>query len=298
LKNKLPAFLAVVAANIIYGLNYVIAKGIMPDFLHPRAIIFIRTSVATLVFWVVSIFFKKDKIDKRDLPIIMLSAVFGISLNQIMFFEGLNLTTSINASILMVGIPIGVLVFSRLFGQNTISSAKVTGLLFGTAGAAYLILSKGSLEFSKDTFLGNVLVIINVSSYALFLVLVKPLVSKYHPLTLMKWIFLFGFLFVLPFTLPKAMEADWNLVPLNIWLSISYVVIFATILAYFFNNYSLTKMSAASNSAFIYSQPLIASLFAIFTGRESLKSEQIVAAVFIFVGVYFVIRPQKKLYGS
>lgn len=289
--------MAVVAANIIYGLNYVIAKGIMPDFLHPRAIIFVRTSVATLVFWLISFLFKRDKLDKHDLPVIMLSAVFGISLNQIMFFEGLNLTTSINASILMVGIPIGVLVFSRLFGQNTISSFKVTGLIFGTAGAAYLILSKGSLDFSKDTFLGNVLVIINVSSYALFLVLVKPLVSKYQPLTLMKWIFLFGFLFVLPFTLPKAIESDWQNIPLNIWLSIFYVVIFATILAYFFNNYSLTKMSAASNSAFIYSQPLIATLFAIFTGRELLQTEQIVAAVFIFAGVYFVIRPQKKLYG-
>ena len=270
----------------------------MPVYMTPRAVIFIRVSSAMVLFWIINLLFIKEKVDKKDYLKFAVFAIFGVAINQIMFFEGLNLTTSINASILMVGIPIGVLVFSRLFGQNTISSAKVTGLLFGTAGAAYLILSKGSLDFSKDTFLGNILVIINVSSYALFLVLVKPLVSKYHPVTLMKWIFLFGFLFVLPFTLPKVIEANWNDIPINIWFSISYVVIFATILAYFFNNYSLTKMSAASNSAFIYSQPLIASLFAIFSGNETLKSEQIVAAVFIFVGVYFVIKPQKKLYGS
>jgi drug/metabolite transporter (DMT)-like permease len=296
LKNRTPALLAVIGANVIYGLNYVIAKGIMPDYLHPRAIIFLRTFFATVVFWIVASFFKRENVDRKDMKMLILAAIFGISLNQIMFFEGLNLTTSINASILMVGIPIAVLLFSRLLHKTKITTTKLIGMTFGSIGAIFLILGKGTIDFSSTTFIGNLLILVNVTSYALFLVLIKPLAGKYHAITIMKWIFLFGFLFVLPVTLPKIIETTWSDIPVNIWLSILYVIVFATILAYFLNNYSLTHMSAASNSAFIYSQPVIASLVSISFGKEQLHFQQVIAALCIFVGVYFVIRKRKIVY--
>ncbi len=272
-----------------------IAKGIMPDFLLPKPIIFIRTSVASIVFWLIALIGPKQKIESGDWLRLIFAGFFGVSLNQLMFFEGLNKTTPINASILMVGIPIAVMVFSRILNQNKISAPRVFGLLLGSSGAIYLILSKGRIDFSGSTFIGNLLVTINVTSYAFFLVILKPLVSKYRPIILMKWIFLFGFLMVIPFTLSDTLDSNFSIIPINIWFSIVYVVVFATIMAYFFNNYSLTRMSAASNSAFIYSQPLIASLFAIISGKEELKVEQIFAAVLIFAGVYFVIKPQKTV---
>lgn len=298
MKNRAPALLAVIGANIIYGLNYVIAKGIMPDYMNPRAIIFVRTSIATVVFWFIASWLKKEKIEREDWKTLLLSGFFGISLNQLMFFEGLNLTTSINASILMVGIPIAVLFFSKIFQNISFGRSKFIGMMLGSVGAIYLILGKGKIDFSSSTSLGNVLIMINVTSYAFFLVLIKPLASKYHPITLMKWVFLFGFLFVAPFTLPKFIQTDWSIIPIHIWLSIGYVVVFATILAYFLNNYSLTRMSAATNSAFIYSQPAIATLVAVIFGKEQLHFQQIIAALFIFVGVYFVIKKSKKVYET
>ncbi len=295
MKNRAPALLAVTGANIIYGLNYVIAKGIMPDFLHPRAIIFLRVFIATFVFWIVSLFLKSEKVGRRDLISFFIASVFGISLNQIMFFEGLNLTTSINASILMVGIPIAVLGFSRILHHIPITISKLIGIALGTFGAVYLILGYGTIDLSGKAFLGNIFILVNVTSYALFLVLIKPLTARYHPITIMKWIFLFGFVVVLPVTLPEAIKSDWSIIPFNIWISILYVIIFATIMAYFLNNYSLTRMSAFANSAFIYSQPAIATLVAVFYGKEHLHYQQIVAAVFIFAGVYFVIRQRKRI---
>ncbi len=104
--NKLIlAHLAVIGANIIYGINYVVAKGIMPDYLQPRVVILFRVAGAAIIFWLISRFYPKQEIRRKDFIRLAVCAFFGIAVNQIMFFEGLNLTTPINASIIMVSTP-------------------------------------------------------------------------------------------------------------------------------------------------------------------------------------------------
>ncbi|MCF6170622.1 MAG: DMT family transporter [Bacteroidales bacterium] len=284
------AHLAVIAANIIYGLNYVIAKGIMPDYLQPRAIILLRVLGAMIIFQLVSLFFPKEKVSKKDLWRLALCAVFGIAINQIMFFEGLNLTTPINASIIMVGTPILVLVFSHFLIKERISTSKIIGIFLGALGASWLILRGGSFSFNSDMVVGNLLVVINASSYGLFLVLVKPLMAKYSPLTIMKWLFTFGFFFILPFSIRLTLESDYTLIPFTIWLSVGYVILFTTVLAYFLNNFSLKNISPTTNSSYIYLQPFLATLVVLSLGKDSLTWVEVVAALFIFSGVYFVSR--------
>lgn len=262
----------------------------MPDFLQPRAIIFVRVSVAALVFWLISLFVKKEKVQPKHLFMMALSAVFGVAINQIMFFEGLNLTTPINASIIMVGVPIAVLIFSQLINKEKITIFKAIGILFGTAGAVILILNSGSIDLKPGNFLGNMFIVVNATSYALYLVLIKPMMKIYRPLTVMRWVFLFGFIYIFIFTFPVARQSDWSLIPVNIWFSIAYVVFFTTILAYFLNNYSLTKISPAANSSFIYLQPIFATVIALAFSKDELSFLEVFAALLIFVGVYFVIR--------
>jgi drug/metabolite transporter (DMT)-like permease len=284
------AHLAVIGANVIYGLNYVIAKGIMPDYLQPRVIILFRVLGAMLVFQLVSLFFPKEKVSRKDMWRLAFSAVFGIAVNQIMFFEGLNLSTPINASIIMVGTPILVLVFSYFIIGDSISINKLIGIALGAVGASWLILRTGSVTFSSGTFVGNLFILINASSYALFLVLIKPLMKKYSPLTIMKWLFSFGFIYVLPFGVHLALQTDYSGIPFNIWLSVAYVILFTTVLAYFLNNFSLKTISPAINSSYIYLQPFLATMVAIALGKDSLTWTEIIAALFIFTGVYFVSR--------
>lgn len=262
----------------------------MPDYLQPRAIIFVRVSAALVVFWIVSLFAEKERVKPRHLLIIALSALFGVAINQIMFFEGLNLTTPINASIIMVGVPIAVLVFSQLINKELITLFKAIGILFGTAGAVILILNSGSIDIKAGNFLGNLLIVVNATSYALYLVLIKPLMKIYRPLTIMRWVFLFGFIYIFAFTFPVAMQSNWSLIPTDIWFALAYVVFFTTILAYFLNNYSLTRISPAANSSFIYLQPIFATILALAFSKDQLQLIEVVAALFIFVGVYFVIR--------
>ena len=288
MKKIYVAHLAVIGANIIFGINYVVAKGIMPDYLLPRSIIFLRVLGATVIFWLISLLFPREKIDRKDLLRLAVCALFGVAINQILFFEGLNLTTPINAAIIMVTIPIMVLVFAYLFLGDKITRNKSIGILFGFAGAVYLILQGGNISLKADTTLGNLLIFLNASSYALFLVLVKPLLKKYSALTVMKWIFTFGLIYIIPFSLHLVIASDFNAIPPNIWLSIIYVVVFTTVLAYFLNNFSLKTISPTMNSAYIYLQPLLATVVALLASKDTLTYVEILAAIFIFTGVYFV----------
>lgn len=293
-KEHLPAHLAVIAANIIFGLNFVIAKGIMPNWLEPRAVILLRVVGAGLTFWIVSFFMGNEKIAKSDRWRLFVGGIFGVAVNQIMFFEGLNLTTPINASIIMVAVPILVLIMSHFMIGDRITWIKTIGIILGFSGAAFLILQNGKLSLNSDTVLGNLFVLINAASYGFYLVLIKPLMARYHPVTVMKWVFTYGFLFVFPASIQKIVHSDFTVIPFSIWLSIGFVIFFTTVLAYFFNNYSLKKISPSAASSYIYSQPFIAAVFAIIVGADKVNIDELVAAVLIFIGVYLVNKPKKK----
>jgi drug/metabolite transporter (DMT)-like permease len=288
INSRPAALLAALTANLIYGINYVVAKGIMPDYLQPRAIIFIRVAGASLIFWLISLFRPKEKTKRTDLFRIALAAIFGVAINQIMFFEGLNLSTPINVSIIMVGVPIAVLVFSRFLHGQKLHWIRVVGIALGTAGSTLLILRGGKFDVSGNTMLGNLLIVINASSYGLYLVLIKPLIMRYSALNVMRWVFLFGFMWVAPFTIPIAVQSDWESIPTNIWISIGYVLFFTTVIAYFLNNYSLKRILPATNSAFIYLQPIFASIIALIFGKDELGWYMVVPTLLIFAGVYLV----------
>jgi drug/metabolite transporter (DMT)-like permease len=288
--QNLKSHLALLGTNIIYGLNYVIAKGIMPDYMMPRAIIFLRVSVTVLVFWILHIILPSEKVEKRDFFKLAICAIFGVAFNQILFFEGLNLSTPINASIIITVIPVVILVFSHFMLKEKITSIKVFGICLGASGALMVILSSGSGDFGSNTMLGDFMIFVNSVSWALYLVLIKPLMEKYKSTTIMKWIFSFGLVFIFPFTFTSFTASTFSHIPLTIWLSISFVVFGATIIAYFLNNYSLKTVSASVNGIYIYLQPLVASVVAIIFGKDQLTVMKTIAAILIMTGVFFVTR--------
>jgi len=293
LNHNLKSHLALLGANTIYGLNYVIAKGIMPDYMMPKAIIFIRVSVTVIVFGILHLILPSEKVEKRDLFKLALCAVFGVAINQILFFEGLNLSTPINASIIITVIPVLILIFSHYILKEKITSIKVFGIILGAAGALMVILSAGKGDFKSATMLGNFLIFINALSWALYLVLIKPLMEKYDSLTVMKWVFFFGLFIIFPFTFTSFTATSFITIPFKIWMSISFVVFGATIIAYFLNNYSLKTVSPSVNGIYIYLQPLIASIVAILFGKDQLTVVKTIAALLIMAGVYFVTRRPK-----
>jgi drug/metabolite transporter (DMT)-like permease len=273
----------------------VIAKGVMPDFMSPRGIIFLRVLGAVIVFNLIHFFFVKEKAERKDLIRMAVCAMFGVAINQILFFEGLNLTTPINASIIMTTGPIMVLVFSYLALKERVSLTKFFGIILGTSGASILILLGESLNLASETFIGNLLVFINCASYSLYLVLAKPIMVKYNPITVMKWVFNFGFIYITPFCVMPLCNTNFELIPTEIWLSILYIIFGTTIMAYLLINYSMQKVSPIVSSSYIYTQPFIASIVAVFYMKEILTMIEIFAALLIFMGVYFVSIKRSKI---
>lgn len=289
------ALLAAFGAALIYGLNYTIAKSAMPNPVPPFGFIMLRVCFAVAFFWLLGLAGPKEKIARSDYFRLLLCAVFGVAVNMLAFFKGLNFTTPINASIIMVTSPIMVLVFSRLLLKEKLTPLKIFGVFLGLAGTLMVILHGKSALISGGSHpaLGNLLVFVNASSYGLYLVLVKKLVVKYHPFTLAKWLYSVGFFLVLPFGMEEALSIDYAQIEPHVWLSIGYVLLGATGLTYLFNLLALKNLSAANVGVFIYLQPLIAGVFAVVMGADRLSWVKIVAAFIIFTGVYLVNKKQR-----
>ncbi len=295
ISKTLLAHLAVIAANIIYGLNYTIAKEIMPAYLKPYALTVCRVVVASILFWLLSFFYKSEKIDRKDIKTLIFAALFGVAMNQLMFLKGLNYTSPIDASIIMTVNPVLVLLVSAVIVGEIINFRKISGIITGATGAILLIvMSGGELDFGSDNFLGNLLVFLNALSYGAYLVIVKTLMMKYQPATVLKWIFSIGFLFIFPVGYEELSRSLWQNIPVHIWWAIAYVLIATTFLAYLLNVYGLQYVNASTVSIYIYSQPVIASLVSVILGKDSLNTIKILATLLVFTGVYLVSVQKKK----
>ncbi|MGB1003310.1 MAG: DMT family transporter [Salibacteraceae bacterium] len=291
-KNIL-AHLAVFGANLIYGINYTVAKDVMPEFLTPNGFILVRVLGAVLMFWALSIGLRiHESIDKKDWLRLGLAGLFGVAINQLFFFQGLSLTTPINAAIIMTINPVMVLIIAAIILRNKITLTKTSGIALGLSGAVLLTVYKEGQwvipNFSGDTALGDLLVLVNATSYAIYLVVVKPLMTRYKPITVVKWVFAFGLLYVLPFGLPEVINFNWSEFPGYIYGEIAFVVIGTTFFAYLFNMYGLKNLSPSVVSIYIYLQPFLATLFALAWGSDSLTLSQILSASLVFGGVYLV----------
>lgn len=296
MNKRLLAILAATGASTIYGINHTVAKGLMPIYIEPFGFILLRVLGAAILFWFISIWGPKEKIATSDWPRLLGCTVFGMVINMLLFFKGLSLTTPINSSVIITISPILVLILAAVLIRERITLLKILGIITGLAGAMALILfSKESTANAPNIPLGNFFVIVNALSYGLYLVLVKPLTAKYHSFTLMKWLFLFAVIINLPLTLHEFLEVEWTSLPAHALLKMGFVVLGTTFLTYLFNVFALKELSAATISAFIYLQPLIAIIYAVATGADTLNLTKVSAALLVFAGVYMVTRKPKPI---
>jgi len=261
-------------------------------YLQAFSFILFRVVGAVFLFWLVSLFSEKEKIEKKDYMKFAICGLFGVAANQLMFFEGLDHTSTINASIIMVTNPILVLILATVLLREKLSLRKILGVAIGITGAILLILFKGKGVNEQSSFGGDILILLNATSYGVYLILAKPLMSKYSPLTVIKWVFTFGLIFVLPFGVSQVGAINWNM-PNEIVLEIIYVVVFTTFFAYLLNIYGLKNVSPTVASSFIYLQPILTSMIAVYLGSETLDWQKILFGIIIFTGVFIVSIPQK-----
>jgi drug/metabolite transporter (DMT)-like permease len=288
MKNNFKAHLALLATTLIFGFAYNIVKSLMPVMLSPMQLIFIRLLGGMIIFWLFQRLFVPEKVDRRDLIKLAVCGMFGFALNQTLFYEGLNLSTPVDASLIHVLNPILVMVFASLLLGEKVTWKKSGGIALGASGVMILVLYGRNVSFDGDHALGNVLIFLNMVFYALYLVLIKPLIGKYHTTTILKWVSFFGFLFILPLSVKPAMEIDFAAITATAWLGIIYIILLNTFVAYLLINFALKSVSATVVSYYSYLQPVIAAAMSVTIGQGGITIPKVLAAMLIFSGVYIV----------
>jgi drug/metabolite transporter (DMT)-like permease len=287
------ALLAATFVSIIYGVTFTIAKDVMPKYVEPFGFITMRVGGSMVLFWLISFFGPKEKIALEDFPRIIAAALFGVALNMLTFFKGLSFTSPIMGAVLMVTTPMIVLVLSAFIMKERMRKRKIFGIVLGLAGTITLILYGKSMTNAPNATLGNLLVFINAVSYGFYLILVKKLMDKYNAFTFVKWIYTFGFIMVLPFGWNEFHAIQWDIMPIEIFWKIGFVVVFSTFFTYLLNLLSMRELKPTTVAVFIYLQPLFATVFAVSLGKDDLSLIKLLSAILIFAGVYLVT--QKKV---
>jgi drug/metabolite transporter (DMT)-like permease len=283
------AHVAMFLVALIYAANFSLAKMAMPDYVGAFGFILLRVSAAAALFFISSAFIR-EKVEKKDIGTLVLTSIFGVALNMLTFFKGLELTTPINGALIMLMTPILVLVFSFVVLKEKLNFLKIIGIGLGLGGGIMLTLSNSNAasDYAPNPLWGNILVGINAASYGVYLIMVKPLAKKYHPITIMKWNFGLGLLFVFPFGIQQTMQVNWQTMPYEIILVIAFVLFFVTFVNYLLNAIALTMVSPSVVGAYIYLQPVLTALIAVVGGHDNLTLTITISSLLIFVGVYLV----------
>ncbi|MDG2371778.1 MAG: EamA family transporter [Flavobacteriaceae bacterium] len=294
-KNKILALLAALIATTIYGLNHTIAKVVMPHHIGAFGFIQLRLMGAGFIFLIVSFFAPKQKIDTADYLRLFFAALLGMCINMLMFFKGLELSTPINSSVIITLTPLIVLVLSYIFLKEKMGVLKLGGIFIGFVGAVILTFyGKKVSANAPNVMLGNIMFLINASAFAGYLVVSKPLTQKYNILVILKWMFLIGIILSFPITQSEFRTVEWTLLPFEAIWRMSFVVIGTTFLTYLLNIYALKTLPASTIGAFIYLQPLIAIIYAIISGNDTLDLVKIIAILLVFSGVALASSKIKK----
>lgn len=289
MKITTKAHIAVLFTNLFFALNLSLVKHISPSLVGPYGLNIFRVGISLMLFWTVWAFGKTPAaIQRKHLPRFIACGLSGVAINQMLFVKGLTLTSTIHASLLMLCTPLLITVFAFWVLKEKITIQKALGLALGIGGAVLLILSKeknGTASLDGDLF-----ILVNAMAYTVYFIIVKPLMQVYPPLHVIRWVFTFGFIMILPFGWPEFAATNWPGFQWNHYAALGIVVFCGTFLAYTFNILGLKHLGAGITGSYIYTQPVFAAVIAAIFLNEEFTLEKILAGVLIFTGVFLVSR--------
>lgn len=263
--------------------------------ISPLAIFTLRAIGAGSLFWLLSLFMPKEKVDIKDMPKIFAAAFLGFFICQITFLVALPKVTPMDCSLLAALSPIYTMFIAAVAIKEPITLKKVSGVLVSLIGILVLIFNSVSMNSGAEStqISGLVIMIFNGLSFSLYLGIFKPLLKKYSVVTFMKWIFLFSAVSTIPFTCKELVTKDWSAIPsLQLW-ELGYLIVFATFISYFLIPFGQKRIRPTLVSMYSYVQPIIATVISICIGMDILTWQKAIAATMVFVGVIIVSRSRK-----
>lgn len=283
------AHAAVLSANLLFGINFSAVQFITRKEIGPFGLNIIRVGVSTALLWLLLLFSRNSAgIQRKHTGRFILCSLTGVVINQMLFIKGLSMTLSIHAALLILVTPIFITCVAAVAGNERLSPGKLAGLIAGVSGAVMLVLDKPRGGNSSSILWGDLFIIINAISYAFYFVLVKPLMAVYRPVHVIRWVFTFSLLLVIPIGCNEFSVIEWSGFGWKEYLATGFIVIGATFFAYLFNLYGIHRLGASITGTYIYTQPIFASIIAILFLGEVFTLHKALAALLIIAGVYLV----------
>lgn len=290
--NRLAGHLACFMAYAIFGVNIITCKDLTQgQLISPFALYTLRALGAGSLFWILSLFCPREKVEGRDYLKIFAAAFTGYFVTQLTFLVALPEVTPMHCSILSAMSPIYTMFIAAVVLKEPLTWQKAGGVALSLCGIIFLILNNaGGSGTSESTLWGIFLMFLNSLSFSLYLGIFKPVIQKYSVVTFMKWIFLFSAVMGLPFSFREVFSLSWTQIPpVQMW-ELAYLVVFATFVSYFLIPFGQKIIRPTLVSIYSYIQPIIATVLSIIIGMDILTWQKVLAAAMVFGGVVIVSR--------
>ncbi len=303
-KEQRIGHLSMLAASVMWGLMAPVSKAAMnSDAVSAMLVADVRAFGAAILFWILSLFTKQEKVDKRDYVKFFFAGMFAILLNQCVYVTGVSMTSPVDASIITTTLPIVTMIFAAIFIKEPITGRKAGGVLLGACGALLLVFgnrlmpgaaeSVGQTAHSSNLF-GDLLCFLAQCSYAVYLVIFRDLIKKYSPITLMKWMFTFASIVMIPVSARSLALTGWSSISFMEYAELAYVLVFGTFLCYLVVPVGQRYLRPTLVSMYNYVQPIVATIVAIIWGMDSFNILKVLAVVLIFSGVFLVNKSKAR----
>ena len=296
-RDSILGHIACFTAYLIFGLNIIVCKDLTSsNAISPLALFTLRSLGAGALFWFISFFKPKERVERRDLPKILAASVLGFFLTQITFLMAISQITPMDCSIVASLSPIYTMFIAAFTLKEPISAKKVGGVALSLCGILYLIINSVTATSTtiQTTPVGVLLIVANSLCFSLYLGIFKPIIGKYSVITFMKWIFLFSTLLSLPFSAKELLTIEFAALPLSYIAELAFLIFCATFVTYFLIPIGQKRLRPTLVSMYSYVQPIIAIVVSICVGMDTLSWQKVVAAITVFSGVIIVSRSKQR----
>ena len=303
-KEQKFGHLAMLGASVMWGLMAPISKAAMnSDAVSAMLVADVRIFGAAILFWIFSLFTKGEKIShKSDYIRFFFAGLFAIILNQCVYVTGVSMTSPVDASIITTTLPIVTMIFAAIFIKEPITGRKAGGVLLGACGALLLVFGNRLLPGAapaaaaghSSSLTGDLLCFLAQCSYAVYLVIFRDLIKRYSAVTLMKWMFTFASVIMIPVSARSLALTGWSSISLTEYAELAYVLVFGTFLCYLIVPVGQKFLRPTLVAMYNYVQPIVATAAAVIWGMDSFNILKVVAVVFIFSGVLLVNRSKAR----
>lgn len=288
--GKVMSHLSMIGAEVLWGISAPVGKIILAGSIGPMLLTDFRVAGAAILMWCVSFFFPQEKVSRKDYIAFFLASLLAITGNQVSFLLGLEITSPINASIIPTSLPILTMVLAAIVLREPISMLKVSGVILGAIGAVTLILSNETDTSNTGSIVGDLLILFSQISFSCYLVFFKGLIARYSPITLMKWMFTFASICIIPFSIPEIENTHWSVITSDAVIGTIFYVVGPTFLSYLLLPVGQRRLRPTLIAMYNYVQPIVAVGVTIMFGLGILTIWNFTSIVLVFIGVYLVTK--------